>query len=361
MITVPADTLKRQIAEIYRAWGMPEDQIATTVELMVEADLRGIDSHGIGMVPAYDEYRRQGKLEVRPDIRVVKEGPTFVLIDAGHSLGHVPAAMAMRKAIGKCAETGIGFGTVRNSNHFGAAGVYSTMAVEHGFIGIAVTGTTQRSVVPTFAREPMFSTNPIAFAAPAERNRPFSLDMATSTVAVGKLQIARRARKPIPVGWAVAADGRPETDAAAAVAATPKRLTPLGGTRTLGSHKGYGLAMMVEILGSILSGSFVGGRDLRTLEPGKTLNVGHFFLALDPAFFRGEPAAFTADMDSLIDYLHGTAPADPAQPVLVAGEPEWRERERRLREGIPMTDTLRDEIREVARGCNAPFLLGDGR
>ena len=359
MITVPAETLKRQIAEIYRAWGMSEEHIATTVDLMVEADLRGIDSHGIGMVPAYDGYRREGKVKVQPDIRIVKEGPTFVLIDAGQSLGHVPARTAMSMAIEKCAETGIGFGSVRNSNHFGAAGVYSTMALERGFVGIAVTGTTQRSVVPTFAREPMFSTNPIAFAAPAAQNEPYSLDMATSTVAVGKLQIARRAKKPIPVGWAVNANGEPEQDPAAAVASTPKRLTPLGGTRTLGSHKGYGLAMVVEILGSILSGSGVGGRDLKTGQPGPAINVGHFFLSLDPAFFRGEPAAFTADMDRLIDYLHATPPADPDRPVLVAGEPEWRERERRLRDGIPMTDTLHDEIREVARGCNAPFLLGE--
>ena len=357
MITVTAETMKRQIAEIYRAWGMSEEHIATTVPLMVEADLRGIDSHGIGMVPAYDEYRKQGKVKVQPDIQVVREGPSFLLVDAGHSLGHVPAQLAMSKAIEKCAETGIGFGSVRNSNHFGAAGVYSTMALERGFIGIAVTGTTQRSVVPTFAREPMFSTNPIAFAAPAARNDAFSLDMATSTVAVGKLQIARRAKKPIPVGWANNAEGGPETDAAKAVASTPKRLTPLGGTRPLGSHKGYGLAVMVDILGSILSGSKVGGRDLETRQPGPTIDVGHFFLVLDPVFFRAEPGAFTADMDTLIDYLHSTPAADPAKPVLVAGEPEWREREKRLRDGIPMTDTLHDEIRDVARGCNAPFLL----
>jgi len=213
--------------------------------------------------------------------------------------------------------------------------------------------------VPTFAREPMFSTNPIAVAAPAGRSDPFSLDMATSTVAVGKLQIARRACKPIPVGWAVDAQGRPETDPAAAVAATPKRLTPLGGTRELGSHKGYGLVVMVDILASVLSGSFVGAHDLRTGRPGSHLNVGHFFLALDPAFFRGEPGAFTADMDRLIDYLHATPPADPAQPVLVAGDPEHAARRERLRSGIPMTDTLFEEVRQVARGCNAPFVLGE--
>jgi LDH2 family malate/lactate/ureidoglycolate dehydrogenase len=263
----------------------------------------------------------------------------------------------MEAAIGKCLNTGVGMASVRNSNHFGAAGVYSTMALPHGLIGIAVTGTTQRSVVPTFAREPMFSTNPLAFAAPANRNRPFSLDMATSTVAVGKLNIARRAGKPIPPGWAVNADGRPETDAAAAVAATPKRLTPLGGTREVGSHKGYGLAMMVEILGSLLGGSGVGGRDIRTGEPGEYINVGHFFLALDPGFFEDRPGAFTGEMDRLIDYLHDTPAADPSRPVLVAGEPEWEERERRLDAGIPMTPTLVQEVAAVCESCDAPFTL----
>lgn len=357
MITIPADLLKRQIAEVYRTWGMAEAHIATTVELMVEADLRGIDSHGIGMLPSYEQYRREGKLNVTPDIRIVRELPTLVLIDADHALGHVPAEMAMRKAIAKCHETGVAIGSVRNSNHFGAAGVYSTMALEEGLIGICVTGTTQRSVVPTFGREPMYSTNPIAFAAPAARNRPFSLDMATSTVAVGKLKIAERAGKELPVGWVVDEAGRPERDPTAALEAKPKRLTPVGGTRELGSHKGYGMAMVVEILGSILGGSFVGGRDLKTEQSGRFINVGHFFLALDPAFFRGEPGAFEADMDALIDYLHETPPAEPDRPVLVAGDPEAEARTDRLANGIPMTDRLFEEVRDVARGCGAPFIL----
>src|SRR3546814_4872654 len=135
-------------------------------------------------------------------------------------------------------------------------------------------------------------------------------------------------------------------------------MTPVGGTRELGSHKGYGLAMMVEILGSVLSGSYVGARDLKTLETGPYINAGHFFLALDPAFFRGEPGAFTADMDTLIDWLHETPAADPEQPVLVAGDPEHAARRQRLAEGIPMTEALFEEVRQVARGCNAPFLLG---
>ena len=359
MRIVTPSLLRRQIATIFSAWGMPNDHIDTTVELMVEADLRGIDSHGIGMLPTYDENRKTGRMNLHPDIRVLRDLPVLTLIDADHSIGHVPARMAMEIAIEKCAEHGVAASVVRNSNHFGAAGVYSTMALERGFIGMATTGTTQRSVVPTFGREPMFSTNPIAFAAPTRRNEPFSLDMATSTVAVGKLQIARRAGKPLPVGWSVKADGSPETNAQAAVDATPKRLTPLGGTRELGSHKGYGLAMMVEILSSLLGGSYMGGYDLETGQRGKYINVGHFFLALDPTFFRGDLHAFTDDLDDLIDLLHATPPADPAQPVLVAGEPEHKSKLERAKHGIPMTPKLLEEVRAVAHGCGAEFLLGD--
>ena len=197
-----------------------------------------------------------------------------------------------------------------------------------------------------------------AFAAPAKRNEPFSLDMATSTVAVGKLQIARRAGKELPLGWAHDAEGHPTSDPAAALAATPKRLSPLGGSRDLGSHKGYGLAMMVEILSSVLSGSFIGGYNLKSDEREQYINVGHFCLALNPAGFR-EEGEFEDNLDDLIDMLHGTDPVDPAQPVLVAGDPEHRERARRLVEGIPMTDTLYKEVRAVAESCGAPFILGN--
>ena len=357
MVTFAAETLKRQIALVYQAWDMPAAHIATTVDLMVEADLRGIDSHGVGMLPTYDNNRRAGRLNLKPDIRVVRDLPAMALIDADHGVGHVPAKLAMELAMAKCANTGVGVASVFNSNHFGAAGVYASLAAEKGFIGIATTGTTQRSIVPTFARDPMFSTNPIAFAAPAGKNKPFLLDMATSTVAVGKLNIAPRAGKKLPVGWAVKPDGSPETDAAAAVAAVPKRMTPLGGTRDLGSHKGYGLAVLVDILSSVLGGGWFGGHDLKTGARGPFINVGHFFLALDPALFRGSADAFTGDMDWLIDYLRATPAVAVSQPVKVAGDPEYAAYAERLATGIPMTDTLVQEVRQVAEGCGAPFLL----
>lgn len=355
----PAEVMKRQIGTVLRAWGMSAGHVEITVDCMVEADLRGIDSHGIGMMPQYDDYRQAGKLNLTPDIRTVSDWPTLALIDADNALGHVPAKLAMEAAIEKAKVLGIGVAAVRRSNHFGAAGVYSTMALDHGLVGFCCTGTSQRSIVPTFAREPMFSTNPIAFAAPAKRNRPFSLDMATSTVAVGKLNIARRAGKALPVGWALTQDGSPETDAAAAFNSRPRRMTPLGGTREGGSHKGYGLAVMVDILGSVLTGSGFGGRDLKTGEPGRYIDVGHFFMALDPALFRGEPGAFEADLDTVIDRLHATPAADPAQPVLVAGEPEAAAREERVAHGIPMTETLFREIEGVAGRAGVPFVLGE--
>ena len=342
------------------AWGMPADQVATTAELMVEADARGIDSHGIGMLPQYHERRNDGRKIIVPgEIRVVKDLPAMTFIDAGHALGHVPAKMAMQSAIAKC--TGHGrrrrrgaglepFRCRRRLLHHGAGC--------RALIGICMTGTSQRSIVPPRAREPMYSTNPIAMAAPAKRNPDFSLDMATSTVAVGKLNIYRRAGKEMPVGWALKEDGTPETNAEAAFYSTPKRMTPLGGTQDGGSHKGYGLAIMVDILCSVLSGSFFGGHNLKTGKPGDFINVGSFFLAIDPVFFRGEPGAFEADMDALIDQLHGTAPLDPAQPVLVPGEPEEAARAVRMAEGVPMTDTLFGEVKRVAGESGVPFLFG---
>ena len=354
MMIVPHTLLAEQIRAVFLSWGMRPEPVETAVALMVEADLRGIDSHGVGMLPTYDRRRRDGKLDPLAEVRTVREGPVLTLVDAGHGIGHPAARFAMERACDKAAIAGLGVSVVVHSNHFGAAGVYSTIAAERGLIGFACTGTTQRAVVPTGGREPRFSTNPIAFAASPAEGEPFSLDMATSTVAVGKINIARRAGKPLPEGWAVRPDGLPETDAAAAFHAKPKRLTPLGGNRTLGSHKGYGLAVMVEILASVLGGANVGGIDLATGKPGRFIEVGHFFLALDPAFFN---AGFAADLGSLMAELRAMPPIDPARPVLVPGDPEHAARRERLRTGIPMTEALFEEIRAVAVGSSAPFLL----
>lgn len=337
---------------------MTEEVIEITVRNMVEADLRGIDSHGAGMLPTYNLRRREGIVDPKGETTVVRDFAATALLDAGNALGHFATTKAMQMACDKARQFGVGVVTVRRSNHYGAAGVYSTMAADRGMIGMCLTGSSQPAVLPTFAKEPRFSTNPIAVAAPGERNEHFSLDMATSTVAVGKLNIARRAGKKIPLGWAADQDGRPTTDPVAALSAVPKKLSPLGGTRELGSHKGYGLGLMVEVLCSVLTGSYTGARDMMTGEKGTTMNIGHFCLAIDPDAFR-EAGEFEAHMDALMDWMRATPPLDPKQPVLVPGDPEHAERKIRVAEGIPMTDTLVSEVRQVAEEAGAPFMLGN--
>lgn len=354
---ISASRLREQLDEIFISWGMIERFRTVCVHQMLESDLMGIDSHGIGMMPNYEQYRLQGALVINPEVIVEDTDRAIVLVDAGHGMGHIGATKAMELAMEKARKFGVGMASVRHSNHYGAAGVYSNMARRAGLIGLSITGTTQRSVVPTFGREPRFSTNPLAFAAPGKATDGFSLDMATSTVAIGKISIAKREGKTIPPGWAVNKAGLPETDPTAALEEDPKRLTPLGGTREQGSHKGYGLAVMVDILGSLLSDSFIGGYSLETGERGKFINVGHFFLVIDPLAFRKEPGAFEASMDRLVAYLRATPAADPDQPVLVAGDPEFAAYRERTAHGIPVTETLIGEIRDVCESCHARFIL----
>jgi LDH2 family malate/lactate/ureidoglycolate dehydrogenase len=358
ILTVSAEMLSNQITEIYRAWDMSDEVIEVTVRNMIEADLRGIDSHGAGMLPTYNLRRKQGIVHPKGELTVVRDFAATALFDAGNALGHYSTTKAMEMACDKAKQFGVGVVTVRRSNHYGAAGVYSTMAADRGMIGMCMTGSSQPAVLPTFAKEPRFSTNPIAVAAPGIKNEHFSLDMATSTVAVGKLNIARRAGKEIPLGWASDQDGNPTTDPVAALNAVPKKLSPVGGSRELGSHKGYGLGLVVEVLCSVLSGSYTGATDVMTREKGETMNIGHFCLAIDPDAFR-EEGAFEAQMDGLMDWMRETPPIDPAQPVLVPGDPEHKARKIRVADGIPMTDTLVKEVREVAEESGAPLLIGN--
>jgi len=351
---IPAETIRRQLEAVFGRWGMDEGHIATTVEAMVATDLSGVDSHGLGMLPSYHDRRARGIVNDRPDIRVVREKPAVALIDADRSLGHPPSVMAMRLAVEKARDAGVAVVGVRNSNHFGAAGYYSRMAAEMGVVGMAMTNAPGPAMVPTFGRESVLGTNPLAFAAPAKRNPPFALDMATTTVAVGKLNIARRLGKAIPEGWALNAAGQPETDGAAAYAA--RRLTPLGGDRERGSHKGYGLGMMVEILCAVLTGAWSDGRGADGRPVRTKRDVGHFFLAIDPAKVRSD-GAFEDDLDRMIDMLHATPPVDPENPVLVAGDPEVACRAERLENGIPVAETLIEETRRVAEAAGAPFLF----
>jgi LDH2 family malate/lactate/ureidoglycolate dehydrogenase len=346
--TVSAETLATQVDTILRAWGMSAEHASITVEQVLYADLHGIDSHGCCMLWHYRRGIADGSLTMTPTITLVQESDTTALVDGGGGLGHVPADMAMKLAIAKCRNAGVGAIAVRHSGHYGAAGAYASMAAQSGFIGLATTNTQRPAVVPTLGTEAKLGTNPIAFAAPAVRNRPFILDMATSTASLGKLTTAWRKGRPIPPGWALDRKGGSVTNGRRA--AEGRRLTPLGSSHELGSHKGYGLATAVEILSSVLSGQ------RSEPAPGAGGNVGHFFLAIDPARFRTE-GDFGVDLDVLIDALRACAPMDPKQPVRVAGDPEYAAYAERRNSGIPLARGVIEDLRSVARSSGVPFLL----
>ncbi|HYB42171.1 MAG TPA: Ldh family oxidoreductase [Candidatus Methylomirabilis sp.] len=357
---IRAEVIRAQLESVFRAWGMSPGHAATTAEVMVETDLRGVDSHGISMLPAYNHEFRSGRLNMRPVWKTVREGPALALIDADASLGHPVSVHAMRLAVAKCRTSGVAVVSVFNSHHFGAAGCYSKIAADDGVIGMVTSGTRGVTMVPTFGAEPVMGTNPLAFAAPARRNPPFQLDMATTTVAAGKVKVHKLNHRPLPAGWVVDGDGRPITDEAEAFGYVFDKaeggITPLGGTRQVGSHKGYGLAVMVHILGATLSGASFSPIRNRTQRPSDPHNIGHFFMAIDPNAFRAA-GEFEDDLDQVIDTLHGAKRADPKQPVLVAGDPEMATRAERLERGVPVPNDLMVQLREVARSAGVPFLL----
>jgi len=357
---VPVEQVREQILQVLMAWGMAEDLAHTTAGLMARTDLLGIDSHGISMLPAYEEKWRAGTLRLDARARVVRDGGASALIDGMGGLGYPVAAQAMNLAVDKALEHGVGAVSVCNSHHFGAAGVYARIAVERGVVGLVTSSANGVIMVPTRGAMPMLGTNPIAFGAPAAYNEPFVLDMATTTVAANKVKVYDFLGKPLPPGWAVDGQGTPVTDSNAAMQFIFKHpeggLTPLGGTSAMSSHKGYGLAMMAQILGGTLSGSAFAARRAATRRPGEPDDVGHFFLALNPDAFRAS-GSFESDMDDMIDAMHDTPPADPSEPVLVAGEPEAAERARRLREGIPISAALAERLRGICERAGTPYLL----
>ncbi|BBK32485.1 LDH2 family malate/lactate/ureidoglycolate dehydrogenase [Stella humosa] len=354
---IPAERLRRQLALVFDAWGMPDDQAAAVIDVMVETDLRGVDSHGVSMLPLYDKLRREGKVLAAPEVKVTREAPVTALVDAGHGLGHYAAVRGMSIAIEKAKASGMAAVGVFNSNHYGPAGYYALMAAQAGLIGMSFTNVWNSAVVPTRSRVPMFGTNPIAFAAPAGHNPPFCLDMATSTVAIGKLRVAYLNEKPVPAGWAMDEAGQPLTDATAALES--RHLTPLGGLAEMSSHKGYGLGAMVEILCAMLTGAWYAPVKAKKAPDDPMFNIGHFFFAIDPKAFR-DPGEFEADLDGMIDALRAAEPAEAGKPVLVHGDPELANHAERTANGIPMPPALLDEVRDVARLNNVAFVL-DGQ
>lgn len=318
--------------------------------MLVKADLRGVASHGLGRLAGFVHRLQTGMEDPNAELTVDRESPSTLALDGSNGLGLLIGPKAMRMTIERARTTGICLTTVRNSNHFGIAGTYAVMAAEEGMGGMAMTNAT-RLVVPMFGREPRLGTNPIAFAAPTPGD-PFVLDMSTSTVPWGKIEIARRAGLPIPEGWAVDAEGTPTTDPLRV-----KALTPLGGTREMCGHKGYGLGLMVEVLCAQLSGNVWSNQIARMHEQTVPPGTGHMFMAWRIDAFR-DLDEFKAEMGGMIRELRETPTAEDATgPVLIPGDPEAEAERRNRDEGIPVAPGLRLELHELARelGIDDPF------
>jgi L-2-hydroxycarboxylate dehydrogenase (NAD+) len=347
------ETLRQWVTDVFVTCGLKMDDAAIAADILVESDLRGIDSHGVPRLRRlYVDRLVSGVLNVDAQLTVVRETPATVTFDAQNGLGPVMAYRAMERTIEKAKTAGVCLTTVGHSDHFGIAGYYATMALAHpGMAGIAMTNATPL-LVPTFAKEAALSTAPIAAAFPAGDDDPFVLDGATTAVAWGKVEIYRRMNAQMPVGWAVDDEGTSVTDPFAATA-----LLPLGGERKTSGQKGYGLALLVEMLCSQLSGSLwskhVAYSRAETPRPADT---SHAFIAINIEAFRPLDD-YTASAAEMLSDLRGMEPIEGQERVMVPGDPELIARADRLERGIPLHPLVVDELRELGeeRGVPAPF------
>lgn len=346
-VRVRPEALRQQATALLQHLGVPERDAQITADILVYASLHGVDTHGIGNLLNYCQNIENGVYTIPQRLEIVSESETTALLDCGNGLGFVAAHRAMEISIEKARAYGVGMVTVRNGHHIGMAGYYPMMAVAEDMLGFAVTNATA-SMRPLHGSRPRLGTNPIAFGAPAGQERPFLLDMATTTVASGKINLARRLGVPIPAGWAVTESGEPITEPPAQRTSIWMQ-TPLGNTHEQGGHKGYGLAVMVDILCGVLSG----GGFSSQLAPGENMS---WTMAVDVGRFR-PVQEFKAMMDDLIRSLHETPVAPGGAPVLVAGDPEFDAAEERQVNGIPLLHAQHEAICAAAQRLGVPLYI----
>lgn len=330
---------------------------------LVMSNLRGIDSHGVARLQRYVGGVASGYIipDAKPEI--VKESSVLANVDAHNGLGQVAGVFGMELAIAKARKEGIGMVTVFNSNHYGFAGYYPLMALKHDLMGVSMTNSAPL-VVPTFGKNALIGTNPIAVSAPTRSHKPWVMDFATSVVPRGKLEVYNRLGKPLPEGWATDETGKVTTDAARVLQNLLNQagggILPLGGAGELyGGHKGYGLSVMVDIFTGILSGSNFGPHVVAK-KAGKTNfpRVGHFFMALDPEYFVGLNN-FKERMDEYIRLLVNSEKAEGATRIYVHGEKEFEEHDRREKNGIPLDAKTVESLLSISQTYGEPIKFMD--
>jgi LDH2 family malate/lactate/ureidoglycolate dehydrogenase len=355
--TFPAETLARFSGRVFEHFGVPAEESKLAASVLSAADLRGIESHGVARLHTYFDMLELGRINPKPNVKIVRESASTATVDGDNGLGLVVGPKANAIAMAKAREAGSGWVSVCNTNHYGIAGWYVLEALKHDLIGWSMTNST-KLVAPLWGAERMLGTNPIAIAFPGLEEPPIVIDMATCAAAYGKIEIAQRAGEKIPEGWAIDRDGRGTREALGMIEGGA--LLPLGSDRERGGHKGYGLALMVDVLCAVLSGAnwgpFTPPFALRQEIPKRSVGkgIGHFFGAMRIDAFV-DPTEFKRQIDDLVRTFRATKPAPGTSGPLIPGDPE-REAERvRSKEGIPLVMPVVRELEDVARRTGIPF------
>jgi L-2-hydroxycarboxylate dehydrogenase (NAD+) len=327
-VLVSEAALRRTVTEIFEKLGVSPEDAAEGADVLTMTDLRGVETHGVSnMLRTYVRDYKAGTLDPRPGWRVVRESPGTAVIDAERRLGLIIGPKAMRLAVAKARNVGVGVVTVYNSGHFGAIGHYAMQAALQDMVGACFTAA-GLSVVPTFAAKPLLGTNPIALAAPARHEAPMLFDAATSAIAGNKIRLAIRIGSPLLPGWVTDKDGTPIMEEKPVFDRDQYHQAPLGGTREQGSHKGYGFALMAEVLSTLLAGA------LPTMLSSRSGSKNHFAAYNIEAFTDVEQ--FKDTMDEMLKTLRTATPLPGQERVIYPGLSEFEETRNRRANGIPL-------------------------
>jgi LDH2 family malate/lactate/ureidoglycolate dehydrogenase len=352
-VRIPVVALRSYVERAGVRAGVPDDQLGLLVDSFVEADLRGVGTHGVARIPAYTRAFLQGIVNPAPNLSVVHRTPAALLVDADNGLGMVTGQLAMDLAIDLASTVGIGVVSVRNSNHSGMLAVHVMRAAEAGLIGF-FTSNGPAIMAPWGGAEPRLSNGPFAWALPrGDGQPPVVADMAASAAARGKIRQTARTGGQIPAGWALDSEGRPTTDA---------RVAMEGVVLPMAAHKGYGIGFVNEALSAVLSGSALATDTPRGfLADGSTVldswRIGHLAMALDPRLFVGADA-FGDGMERLVDSVRSSRLAADASEILLPGEPERRRREESLRDGVLLPESTVQALDDFAREIDIAGLDG---
>jgi len=347
MKTISVKELTDLVVTILEKSGVGAADARLTADVLVTTDSWGVATHGTKLLRGYGRRLRAGGLNPKGVPTIIAEGPSWALIDGNIALGMVTSVFATKTAIAKAKTTGIAIANVRNSCHFGAAGFYAHLAAQEKMICIAVANDTP-SVAAPGSKGPVFGSNPFAFAAPGGAHPPVMLDMSTAVVAGGKVWQSVASGKPIPEGWLVDQEGQSTTDGT--LYPDKAALLPMGG------FKGYGLAIMIDVLSGVLSGANIRDKvGAWVYNPDTPTHHGHAFIVIDPKVISGSFESFQSGMNELIDGVKACPTVPGNGPLAMPGEHEESRRSAALKNGIPLRDDIVDTLREAAQEAGVPF------